>query len=378
MAAYRGAETNEGGPLSTRGDRGLKYRKQVDRMSRRINAVMMAIALGLGTVASSSAVAQTEAATAPQPVAAAPATEAVSNTAAADVAPAFDHAKPVAGIGQPSPGEVTFQEQVTANGEYALWMHNALLLPLITVISLFVLGLLLWCVVRYRRAANPVASRTSHNTFIEIVWTLAPVLILIGIAIPSIDLLAKQFKPAPANAITIKVTGYQWYWGYEYPDNGIGEFVSNMLPPEEALKRGEPRLLGVDNRVVVPVGVPIKFIITASDVIHSFSVPAFWLKEDAVPGRLNEKTITIEKEGLYYGVCSELCGARHGFMPISVEVVSQARFAQWVKLQGGTMPGEAAAAPAAAVAEPAAAAPAAPEPAAANAAAPVAAPATSS
>ena len=372
MAAYRGAETNEGGPLSTRGDRGLEHRKQVDRMSRRINAFMMAVALGLGAVASSSAVAQTEAATAQPPVAAA---EAVSNSAVAEAAaPAFDHAKPVAGIGQPRPGELTFQDQVTANGEYALWMHDALLLPLITVISLFVLGLLLWCVVRYRRAANPVPSRTSHNTFIEIVWTLAPVLILIGIAIPSIDLLAKQFKPAPANAITIKVTGYQWYWGYEYPDNGIGEYVSNMLTPEKALERGEPRLLGVDNRVVVPVGVPIKFIITASDVIHSFSVPAFWLKEDAVPGRLNEKVVTIEKEGLYYGVCSELCGARHGFMPIAVEVVSPERFAQWVKLQGGTMPGEAAATPAAAApAEPAAAVPA-----AANAAAPVAAPATSS
>lgn len=345
-------------------------------MSRRINAFMMAIALGCGAlglsaVVSTAAIAQTEAATAQPPVAAA---ESVSNTAAA-AAPAFDHAKPVDGIGQPSPGELTFQGQVTANGEYALWMHDALLLPLITVISLLVLGLLLWCVVRYRRAANPVPSRTSHNTFIEIVWTLAPVLILIGIAIPSIDLLAKQFKPAPANAITIKVTGYQWYWGYEYPDNGIGEYVSNMLTPEKALERGEPRLLGVDNRVVVPVGVPIKFIITAADVIHSFSVPAFWLKEDAVPGRLNEKTITIEKEGLYYGVCSELCGARHGFMPIAVEVVSPERFAQWVKLQGGTMAGEAAAEPAAAAASPA---PAAAEPAAANAAAPVAAPATSS
>lgn len=342
-------------------------------MSRRINAFMMAIALGLGAAVSSSAVAQTEAATAQPPVASA---EAVSNTAssvAEAAGPAFDHAKPVAGIGQPSVGELTFQKQVTANGEYALWMHDALLLPLITVISLFVLALLLWCVVRYRRAANPVPSRTSHNTFIEIVWTLAPVLILIGIAIPSIDLLAKQFKPAPANAITVKVTGYQWYWGYEFPDNGIGEYVSNMLPPEKALERGEPRLLGVDNRLVVPVGVPIKFIITASDVIHSFSVPAFWLKEDAVPGRLNEKTITIEKEGLYYGVCSELCGARHGFMPIAVEVVSPARFAQWVKSQGGTMPGEAAVEPAATTAEPAAV-----EPAAANAAAPVAAPATSS
>ena len=330
-------------------------------MSRRINGFMVAIALGLSTLAPSTAFGQAENVAAP-----AQAAEAVAPVAdAAPATPAFEYAAPVEGVGQPRAGETGFQDQVTSTGEYALWMHNAILLPLITLISLFVLGLLLWVVVRYRRAANPVPSRTSHNTLIEVVWTLAPVLILIAVAIPSIDLLAKQFRPAPANAITLKVTGYQWYWGYEYPDHNIGEFVSNMLTDEQALERGEPRLLGVDNRVVLPVGVPVKIIVTAADVIHSFSIPAFWVKEDAVPGRLNEKTFTIEKEGVYYGVCSELCGARHAYMPIAIEAVSPERFAQWVRLQGGAMPGEAEAEPAAA-------------PAAVNAETPAAAPATSS
>lgn len=351
---------------------GLNKTKAGDRMISKIHAFMLAMALALGAVAPSSAVAQAQPATpsaevagAPDatPAAAAPATQATAAAPAAEAtaaapAPAFDHARPVAGVGMPGPGELYFQDQVTPNGHYAWWMHSYVLMPVITIITLFVLALLLWVMVRYRRAANPVPSRTSHNTTIEIVWTLLPVLILIGIAIPSIDLLAKQFKPAPKDAITLKVTGYQWYWGYEYPDHGIGEYVSNMLPAEKALERGEPRLLGVDNRVVLPVGVPIKVIVTASDVIHSFSIPAFWVKEDAVPGRLNEKTFTIEKEGVYYGVCSELCGARHGFMPIAVEAVSPERFAQWVRSQGGTMPGEAeaaqaAAAPAAPVAAPA-------------------------
>ena len=206
-------------------------------------------------------------------------------------------------------------------------------------------------------------------------WTLIPVLILIGVAIPSIDLLAKQFKPAPKDALTVKVTGYQWYWGYEYPDNGIGEYVSNILPPEKAIERGEPALLGADNRLVLPVGVPIKLIVTGADVIHSFSVPAFWVKEDAVPGRLNEKTFTIEKPGVYYGQCSELCGARHGFMPIAVEAVTPERFAQWVKTQGGTMPGDEAPADAAPTAV---AAPAAAPAATSNAAEPVPAAATTS
>ncbi len=331
-------------------------------MNRRINAFMMAMALGLGALAPSSAMAQAEAVSAA--VEAAPVVANEAGNASSAAAPAFDYAKPVATVGQPQPGEMTFQEQFTPNGHYALWMHDNILLWLCIIISVFVLGLLLYVMVRFRRSANPVPSRTSHNTLIEILWTVVPVFILIGVAIPSIDLLARQFKPAPKDSVVVKVTGYQWYWGYEYPDNGIGEYVSNMLTPEKALEKGEPRLLGVDNRMVLPVGVPIKLIITGADVIHSFSIPAFWVKEDAVPGRLNERTFTIEKPGVYYGVCSELCGARHGFMPIAVEAVSPEKFAQWVKSQGGTMLGE----------KPAeAATPAAAEPAAAtNAAAPAA------
>lgn len=349
-------------------------------MNRRTYGFMMAMALGLSALAPSAAMAQEAAPAAPAPAVAAPA-EAVpvaadnavsDNAAVATPAPAFEYAKPVPGVGQPQSGEIDFQKQFTSTGNYAYWMHAYILLPVITFISLLVLALLLWVVVRFRRGANPQASRTSHNTAIEVAWTLIPVLILIGVAIPSIDLLAKQFKPAPKDAVTVKVTGYQWYWGYEYPDNGIGEYVSNMLPPEEAVARGEPALLGADHRMVLPVGVPIKLIITGSDVIHSFSVPAFWVKEDAVPGRLNEKTFTIDKPGVYYGQCSELCGARHGFMPIAVEAVSPEKFAQWVKIQGGTMPGEAAAETA-----PADAAAAAPT-ATSNAPAPAAAAATTS
>jgi len=322
-------------------------------MQRRITGFMMAMALGLGALAPMAAHAQ--AAQAPAAAnAAAPA-----DNAAAPAAAGIDHAAPVATIGQPQPGETTFQEQFTPTGQYALWMHNSVLLPVITAISLFVLALLLWVIVRFRRGANPEPSRTSHNTALEVAWTLIPVLILVAIAVPSIKLLAAQFKPAPKEALTVKVTGYQWYWGYEYPDNAIPEYVSNMLPPEKALERGEPRLLAADNRLVLPVGVPIKLIITGADVIHSFSVPAFWVKEDAVPGRLNEKTFTIEKPGVYYGACSELCGDRHGFMPIAVEAVSPERFAQWVHSQGGKMPGEnEAAAPAAVNAADNAAAPA--------------------
>jgi cytochrome c oxidase subunit II len=259
-------------------------------------------------------------------------------------------------VGMPKPKEIDFQEQFSDNGQYAKWINNAILLPLITIISLFVLGLLLWVVVRFNRRANPTPSKTTHNTFIEIVWTLVPVLILLGIAYPSLDLLAKQFKPAPKEAVTVKVTGYQWYWGYTYPDHGGFEVVSNMLKNKEDVAPGErfrtdndgPHQLAVDNRMVVPAGVPLRIQTTASDVIHAFAVPSLWFKLDAVPGRLNEKSLTITKPGVYFGQCSELCGARHGFMPISVEALPPEKFAAWVKAQGGQMPGEQAAAPAAA------------------------------
>ena len=255
-------------------------------------------------------------------------------------------------VGMPQEKEINFQEQFTDNGAYAKSM-NDILLYVIGAISLFVLGLLFLVILRFRRSVNPTPSKTTHNTFIEIVWTLVPVLILLGIAYPSLDLLAKQFKPAPKNAVTIKATGYQWYWGYTYPDNGGFEVVSNMLKEPGDAAKGErartdndgPHLLAVDNRMVVPAGVPLRIQTTGSDVIHAFSVPSLWFKLDAVPGRLNEKSLTITKPGVYFGQCSELCGARHGFMPITVEALPPAQFAAWVKAQGGTMPGASAATP---------------------------------
>lgn len=287
----------------------------------------------------------------------------------------FAYARPEAGAGQPVAGGYDFQPQVTETGEQAHWLNNAILLPLMAAISVFVLILMFWIMARYRRAANPVPSKNTHNTTIEVIWTLVPVLILVFIAVPSIDLIARQYEPAPRDALTIKVTGYQWYWGYEYPDNGISEIVSNMATEEQATARGEPFHLAVDNRMVVPAGRTVKLLITGSDVIHSFAVPALWTKMDAVPGRINEVTFRAERPGVYYGQCSELCGINHGYMPIAVEVVTPERFAQWVASRGGRMgPAPAAATAAApAVAAPAAttAAPAAaPAPAAANAAAP--------
>lgn len=258
--------------------------------------------------------------------------------AASPEAVPFPQAAPVDGIGQPVDEALGIQPQVTELGLEALWIHDWVLMPVMVGISLFVLGLMLWVAVRYRAKANPTPSKTTHNTFVEVVWTLVPVLILVAIAIPSISLLARQYTPAPANAVTIKAIGNQWYWGYEYPDHGI-DITANMLPDDVAKQRGEPRLLAVDNRVVVPVGVPIKMLVTANDVIHSWAVPAFWVKMDAVPGRINEVTFQVDKPGVYYGQCSELCGARHAYMPIAVEAVAPAQFAAWVASKGGNMPG---------------------------------------
>ena len=258
--------------------------------------------------------------------------------------PGYTPMKPTEGIGMPRPGEITLQKQFSPNGRQAAWMNDVILTPLIVVISIFVLGLLLWVMVRYNRRANKVASTNSHNTLIEVIWTAVPVLILVVIAVPSIDLLAAQYKPAPKDAVTVKVTGYQWYWGYSYPDHGGFEVVSNMLKEDEAKRRGEPALLAVDNRMVVPAGVPLRIQTTGADVIHSFAVPSLWFKLDTVPGRLNEKQLLIERPGVYYGQCSELCGARHAFMPIAIEALPPAQFAAWIRAKGGTMPGEAAAA----------------------------------
>ena len=259
----------------------------------------------------------------------------------------YAHSKPVVGIGQPVDEAVGLQPQVTKVGRDAEWMHNWILMPVMVGITLIVLLLMAYVVVKFRRSANPVPSKTTHNTTIEILWTVVPVILLLIIAVPSIRLLAAQYKPAPADALTIKVTGNQWNWEYAYPDNGDFSFVANMLDADSAGVAGEPYKLAVDERMVVPVGRPVKLLVTASDVIHSWAMPAFWIKMDAVPGRINEVSFTADTPGLYYGQCSELCGIRHAFMPIAVEVVSEANFARWVASKGGTMPGQASLTPAA-------------------------------
>jgi cytochrome c oxidase subunit 2 len=202
-----------------------------------------------------------------------------------------------------------------------------------------VLFLLLDASLKFNRRANPVPSKTTHNTLIEVIWTIVPVIILVVIAVPSITLLARQYETPPADAITIKAVGYQWYWGYEYPDHDV-EVISNMLDEDEAEASGEYHQLAVDNRMVVPVGVPLRIQTTAADVIHAFAVPSLWFKQDAVPGRLNERMLVIEEPGVYYGQCSELCGALHGFMPIAVEAVPMEQFEAWVASQGGSMPSD--------------------------------------
>jgi cytochrome c oxidase subunit 2 len=207
--------------------------------------------------------------------------------------------------------------------------HN-LLLIIITLISVFVLGLLLWVMVRYNARVNPKPAAWSHNTLIEIVWTILPIIILVFIAVPSFRLLyAGEVVPDKVD-LTIKAIGHQWYWSYEYPDHGNFTFDALMLKDEDAKKANEPRLLAVDNRVVVPVGKTVRVIVTAADVIHSWTIPAFGAKIDGVPGKLNETWFRAEREGVFYGQCSELCGARHAYMPIAVEVVSQERFDQWI------------------------------------------------
>ncbi len=272
------------------------------------------------------------------------------------------HAIPTPGFGEPD-GRKGIQAQVTPIGEEAAAFHNNWLLLLCAVISVFVLALLLYAMVRFRRGANPTPSRNSHNTTIEVIWTLLPVLILVAIAIPSIRLLRHQYSPPPAD-VTVKVTGHQWYWSYELPDYGVS-FDSYMLkeasdPTRQANQRARddrdgPPLLAVDERLVIPQGKVVKFIVTADDVIHSFAVPAFWIKQDANPGQLHETWAKVDRPGVYFGQCSELCGARHGFMPIGIEVTSPAQFASWVASKGGHMPGAkqavaAAAAPAVATA----------------------------
>ena len=240
----------------------------------------------------------------------------------------------------PEPWEMMLQPGVTP---IASMVHNFNfgLLIVIGLITGLVVALLAWVMIRYNAKANPVPSRTSHNTLIEVIWTVVPVLILVGIAIPSFSLLFAQYDPARAisgydpatdKALTIKATGVQWYWTYEYPDNGDISVDSLMLQDNERTDpERQPRLLAVDNPLVIPVGVVIRMQVTAdpSGVIHSWAMQPFGVKTDAVPGRLNETWFRADREGVYYGQCSELCGRDHAFMPIEVLVVSRARFDAW-------------------------------------------------
>ncbi|WP_338243828.1 cytochrome c oxidase subunit II [Aurantiacibacter hainanensis] len=311
----------------------------IARKKLNILAIALLAALSLATVPSAS-FAQDDAETTLVEGAAA---EGLDTLVTDAEAPAFEYYGPEMIKGQPTSSEediwksMTFQDQYTADGDYALWMHDAILLPIITIISLFVLGLLLWVMFRYNKRKNTVPSKTSHNTLIEVIWTVIPVLILVVIAVPSITLLARQYQTPPEDAITIKANGYQWYWGYEYVDNGGFEVISNMMPESDALDAGLPPQLAVDNRMVVPVGVPIRLQTFGADVIHAFGIPSLWFKMDAVPGRINEKMLTIEEPGIYYGQCMELCGARHGYMPIAIEARPLDEYNAWVQAQPGGM-----------------------------------------
>jgi cytochrome c oxidase subunit II len=226
-------------------------------------------------------------------------------------------------LGQPAPWEFKLQEAATPVMENITWFHDFLLV-LITLITLFVLALLIIVAVKFNAKANPVPSKTTHNTLIEVAWTLIPVLILVALVVPSFRLLFLELD-IPKADLTIKVTGKQWYWSYAYPDNGKFEFDSLLAQDKQ------PRLLGVDNEMVVPVNKVVRIQTTGADVIHSFAVPAFGIKIDSVPGRLNETWFKATKTGMFYGQCSELCGKDHAFMPIAVRVVSDQEFAAWIE-----------------------------------------------
>jgi len=229
---------------------------------------------------------------------------------------------------QPLPWQMDFQPAATPVMQNIEDFHKWVLLT-ITVVTVLVLALLLWIMVRYNSRANPVPSRISHNTLLEVVWTVAPVIILVAIAIPSFKLLYFE-ADIPNPDLTIRAIGKQWYWTYEYPGPGDFQFDSLGLADAAADKAGEPHLLGVDNALVVPVNKVVKVQTDGADVIHSWAVPSFGVKMDAVPGRLNETWFKALREGTYYGQCSELCGARHAYMPIEVKVVSQEAFNTWL------------------------------------------------
>ena len=228
---------------------------------------------------------------------------------------------------QPKQWQLGFQDSASQSMTEIVSFHNNILLPIIIAISVFVLFLMIYTCIRFRASKNPNPSKTTHNVAVEVLWTLIPCLILIVMAVPSFKILYKQ-DTIPKVDLTIKAVGYQWYWGYEYPDENI-IFESYMIKEDE-LKENQPRLLTVDNEVVVPVNKVVKVLITANDVLHAWALPSFGVKRDAVPGRINETWFKAEKVGTYYGQCSELCGIQHAFMPITVRVVTDEEYAQWL------------------------------------------------
>ena len=229
---------------------------------------------------------------------------------------------------QPTDWEVDFQTALSPSMERIV-DFNLMVTIIIVIITAFVFGLMAWIVIRYNKKRNPVPSKTTHNTLLEVVWTVVPVIILLIIAVPSFRLLYYTDRVEEAD-MTLKAIGHQWYWSYEYPDHGDFTFDALMLEDDE-LEEGQPRLLATDEAVVLPVGAKIRLLTTADDVIHSWAIPAFGVKMDSVPGRVNETWFQINREGTYYGQCSELCGTLHGFMPIMIEAVSQEEFDAWVE-----------------------------------------------
>ena len=232
-------------------------------------------------------------------------------------------------IGMPTPGAIDLQPGVTQLRDDAIWFHNVILLPVITVITLFVLALLVIVVVRFNRKSNPVPAKWSHNTAIEIAWTVIPVMILLVIALFSFRLLF-AYNDMPKPYMTVKATGYQWYWGYEYPDQKIPEYISNILPEDKAKAKGVPYMLAATEPLVVPVNQVVQVLVTGADVIHAFAVPSFGVITDAIPGKVNHVWFKVDRVGVFYGNCRELCGVDHAFMPIEIKVVSQADFDAWV------------------------------------------------
>ena len=233
----------------------------------------------------------------------------------------------LAAFGQATPWQLGLQDSATPVMDYITWFHNYLLV-VISAISAFVLVLLVIIIVRFNARANPTPSRVTHNTLLEVLWTVIPIFILMAIGLPSFKLLFLQLNTPPAD-ITVKATGKQWYWTYAYPDNGKFEFDSLMLQDKDR-KADQPRLLAVDNEMVVPVNKTVRVQTIGAEVIHSFAIPSFGIRIDAIPGRLNETWFKATREGTYYGQCSELCGKDHAFMPIAIRVVSEQAFKDWV------------------------------------------------